>query len=231
MIQAIILAGGLGTRMAEYTKTIPKPMIKIGKKPMIEHIMEHYNKFGVNDFIIAGGYKYEVIKKYLNSKKFNYKVKLVYTGKESLTGGRLKRLEKFVLNDDFFLTYGDGISNINIKKLYNFHKLHRKIATVSAVHPVARFGELNLRNNLVLKFKEKPQVASGWINGGFFVFKKKIFKYLKNDQTILEKRPLEMLSKERQLLAFKHEGFWQCVDTKRERDVLDKTLRKYSAFR
>ena len=231
MIQAIILAGGLGTRMAEYTKTIPKPMIKIGKKPMIEHIMEHYNKFGVNDFIIAGGYKYEVIKKYLNSKKFNYKVKLVYTGKESLTGGRLKRLEKFVLNDDFFLTYGDGISNINIKKLYNFHKLHQKIATVSAVHPVARFGELNLRNNLVLKFKEKPQVASGWINGGFFVFKKKIFKYLKNDQTILEKRPLEMLSKERQLLAFKHEGFWQCVDTKRERDVLDKTLRKYSAFR
>ena len=231
MIQAIILAGGLGTRMAEYTKTIPKPMIKIGKKPMIEHIMEHYNKFGVNDFIIAGGYKYEVIKKYLNSKKFNYKVKLVYTGKESLTGGRLKRLEKFVLNDDFFLTYGDGISNINIKKLYNFHKLHRKIATVSAVHPVARFGELNLRNNLVLKFKEKPQVTSGWINGGFFVFKKKIFKYLKNDQTILEKRPLEMLSKERQLLAFKHEGFWQCVDTKRERDVLDKTLRKYSAFR
>lgn len=231
MIQAIILAGGLGTRMAEYTKTIPKPMIKIGKKPMIEHIMDHYSKFGVEDFIIAGGYKYGVIKKYIFQKKFNYKVKLINTGKNSLTGGRLKRLEKFVTKDNFFLTYGDGISNINIKKLYNFHKLHGKIGTVSAVHPVARFGELNLKNNLVLKFKEKPQVTKGWINGGFFVFNKKVFKYLKNDQTILEREPLEKLSKQKQLLAFKHEGFWQCVDTKRERDALEKTYRKYNAFK
>ena len=124
-----------------------------------------------------------------------------------------------------FLTYGDGISNININKLYNFHKLHKKIATVSAVHPVARFGELNLKNNAVLKFKEKPQVAKGWINGGFFVFNTKVFKYLKDDQTILERKPLEMLSKKKQLMAYKHEGFWQCVDTKRERDILEKTLK------
>lgn len=231
MIQAIILAGGFGTRMAEYTKTIPKPMIKIGKKPMIEHIMDHYNKFGVQSFLIAGGYKHQVIKKFLESKKFNYDVRLVYTGKNSLTGGRLKRLEKFILNENFFLTYGDGISNININKLYNFHKLHKKIATVSAVHPVARFGELNLKNNAVLKFKEKPQVAKGWINGGFFVFNTKVFKYLKDDQTILERKPLEMLSKKKQLMAYKHEGFWQCVDTKRERDILEKTLKKFNEFK
>ena len=230
-MQVILLAGGLGTRMAEYTKTIPKPMIKIGNKPILEHIMDHYYKFGFNNFIIAGGYKYKVIESFLKKKKFKYNVRLVFTGKHTLTGGRLKRLKNEIKGENFFLTYGDGISDVDIKKLLKFHLKHKKISTVTAVHPIARFGELNLKRNLVFKFKEKPQVTKGWINGGFFVFNKKIFKFIKGDNTILEKEPLEKLSQNKQLIAYKHKGFWQCVDTKRERDVLDEISKKKKNFK
>ena len=219
-MKVVILAGGLGTRMSEYTKTIPKPMVKIGKKPILEHIMDHYYSYGFKDFCIAGGYKIEAIEKFIKKKTFKYNVQLIFTGKNTLTGGRLKRLKKYIDTENFFLTYGDGLSDVNINKLLSFHLKHKKTATVTAVHPVARFGELKIKKNLVVKFKEKPQVTKGWINGGFFVFNKKIFNYIKDDKTILEKEPLESLSKKNRLVAFKHNGFWQCVDTKRERDTL-----------
>ena len=225
-MKVVILAGGMGTRMSELTKTIPKPMVKIKKKPILIHIMEHYSSMGFDEFFIALGYKGHVIKKFFKKKNFNWKVHLIDTGKNTMTGGRVKRLKKYLKNERFFLTYGDGISNINIKKLLKFHKKHKKSVTLTAVRPPARFGSIKLKHNKVKIFKEKSKLDEGWINGGFFVFEPDIFKYIKNDQTYLEREPLEIFSKKKQLMAFKHYGFWQCMDTKRDKQLIEKILDK-----
>ncbi len=225
-MRVVILAGGMGSRMSELTKTIPKPMVKIKNKPILIHIMEHYSSMGFNEFFIALGYKGDVIKKFFRRKNFNWKVHLIDTGKNTMTGGRVKRLKKYLKNERFFLTYGDGISNVNIKKLLKFHKKHKKSVTLTAVRPPARFGSIKLKYNKVKIFKEKSKLDEGWINGGFFVFEPDIFKYIKNDQTYLEREPLEILSKKKQLMAFKHHGFWQCMDTKRDKKLIEKILDK-----
>ena len=226
-MKLVILAGGLGTRMPEYTKTIPKPMVKVNKLPIIQHIINHYLKFGIKEFYIALGYKKEIIKKYFKNKKFNYEIHLVDTGLATMTGGRIKRLKKFLdKNEDFMLTYGDGISNVNIKKLYNLHKKNRSLVTLTAVRPPARFGALKLLGNKVKYFKEKSKVDEGWINGGFFVMNEKFINYIKNDKTYLEREPLEKATKLNQLSAYKHFGFWQCIDTKRDKDRVETLLKK-----
>ncbi len=220
-MKTIILCGGFGTRLSEETKIKPKPMVKIGKFPIVEHIMHSYKKYGYEEFILALGYKGYYIKKYF-TKKGNSKLNLVDTGVKTLTGGRLLRLKKyFKPGENFMLTYGDGISNQNIKKLYNFHKKNKKIATMTIVRPPVRFGEVEIKKNLVTRFKEKPQSTKGWINGGFFVFNYKIFEFIKNDQTMLEREPMERLLKKKQLVAFKHKGFWQCMDTLREKNYIN----------
>ncbi len=223
-MKIILLCGGLGTRLAEETKVKPKPMVKIGSEPILIHLINYYKKFGFKEFVLALGYKGYVIKDYFKKKKnLKQKIILADTGKSTLTGGRLLRLKKYIDdNDDFMLTYGDGLSNVNLKKLLYFHKKHNKICTLTAVRPQARFGELTISNNSqVKKFEEKPQTSQNWINGGFFVFKKDIFKYLKNDNTVLERYPLQMLTREKQLMAYKHPGFWQCMDTLRDKNVLN----------
>lgn len=227
-MKVIILAGGLGTRISEYTKSVPKPMILVNNTPILVHIMKHFSRYGFNEFIIAIGYKGEVVKKYFKKNKFkNWKVDVVKTGKNTMTGGRLKRLEKLLSkNKEFFLTYGDGVSNIDLNKLLKFHNKHNKIATISTVRPPARFGFIKLNKNKVNCFREKSSLDQGWINGGFMIFNNKIFKYLKNDQTYLERDPLEKLSNKGQLYAFKHYGFWQCMDTLRDKELLEKSIRK-----
>ena len=240
-MKTIILAGGKGTRILEYTKTIPKPMIRINKKPILIHIMEHYLKFGFKDFYLALGYKKEIVINFFkNFKKLNkpfvyflkgkkVSITLVDTGKNTLTGGRIKRMKKFInLNEDFMFTYGDGVSNINLRKLLLFHKRNKKMITVTAVRPPARFGEITILQNRVKTFKEKPQVQSGWINGGFFVANYNFFKLIKNDRTILEKEPLEKATLKKQLFAFKHHGFWKCMDTNRDKEVLENIFKKKS---
>ncbi len=223
-MKVVILAGGFGTRISEYTKRIPKPMILINKKPIIVHIMEHFTKYGFNDFIIALGYKGSEIKKYFKKKNL-WNVKLVDTGLKTMTGGRLKRLEKILGKEKFFMTYGDGISNVNLNKLLKFHKKNNKLVTLTAVRPPARFGAIKLRGNKVKLFKEKQKIHEGWINGGFFVMEPAFLKLIKNDNTFLEREPLEQAGKKGQLYAFKHEGFWQCMDTKRDKDILEKILK------
>ena len=227
-MKVIILAGGLGTRISEYTKSIPKPMIKVNNVPILVHIMEHFSRYGFNEFYIATGYKGNIIQNYFKKiKNKNWKIKVVPTGKKVMTGGRLKRLEKKLNNNEnFFLTYGDGVSNINLRKLLLFHNRNKRIATISAVRPPARFGHLKLNNNKVKYFKEKSSLDEGWINGGFMVLNKKIFKYLENDNTYLERKPFEELSIQNQLYAYKHEGFWQCMDTLRDKEILEKSLKQ-----
>ena len=225
-MKVVILAGGLGTRMSEITKTIPKPMVKILNKPILIHIMEHYYKYGFKEFYIALGYKGKVIKNFFKGKKFKWKTHLIETGKKTMTGGRLKRLNKFLKNDHFLMTYGDGISNVNIKKLIQFHRKNKKIATLTAVRPPARFGSIKINGKIVKVFREKSKLDEGWINGGFFVFDPKIFKYIKNDSTFLEKEPLEIISKKKQLIAYKHEGFWHCMDTLRDKYLIEKILKE-----
>ena len=228
-MKVVILAGGLGTRISEYTKTIPKPMININKKPLILLIMKHFAKYGFKNFYIALGYKGEIIKKYFKTKKFkDWKVNLIETGQKTMTGGRLKRLKKYLGKETFLLTYGDGVSNVNLKQLVKFHKKNKKILTLTAVRPPARFGAIKIKGNKVTYFKEKSKIDEGWINGGFFVMEPKIFKCLKNDKTFLEREPLEKISKKNELVAFKHYKFWQCVDTKRDKEILEKILKKQS---
>jgi len=224
-MKVVILAGGFGTRMSEYTKTIPKPMVSIKKKPIIFHIMKHYHAYGFKDFIIAGGYRSKVIKDYFNKRKFGWNIRIVDTGLNTMTGGRLKRLQKYLNNETFLMTYGDGISNVNIKKLISFHKKNKKLMTLTAVRPPARFGALKISGKLIKYFKEKSQIDEGWINGGFFVIEPDIFKFIKNDATIFEKEPMEKLTKKKQLIAYKHQSFWQCLDTKRDVDLLNKKLK------
>ena len=226
-MKCVILAGGKGTRISELSKTLPKPMIKVLKKPIIFRIMKHYSRFGFKDFIIAAGYKKKIIKNYFskkNTKEWN--VKVIDTGLNTMTGGRIKRLEKYIGDQTFMLTYGDGLSSVNIKKLLKFHKKHKKIATLTAVRPPARFGAIKIKGKRVSYFKEKSKLDEGWINGGFFVFEKKIFKFIKNDQTYLEREPLQRISKKNQLYAYKHSGFWQCMDTLRDKEILEKELKK-----
>tara|TARA_B100000575_G_scaffold79208_1_gene61962 strand:+ start:4567 stop:5292 length:726 start_codon:yes stop_codon:yes gene_type:complete len=241
-MKVVILAGGLGSRLGEITKTIPKPMVKVLKIPILSHIINHYYKFGFTDFVISTGYKSQIIKDYyakkLDKKKNNdpvlnllnkNKIKLqsINTGIKTMTGGRVRRLNKILSKENTFLmTYGDGLSNINLKKLLEFHKKNKKIATITAVHPSARFGEILIKNNLVTSFKEKPQTKKDWINGGFFVCEKEFLNYIKNDETILEAYPLEKLSEIKQLAAFKHNGFWHCVDTPRDILILEDILNK-----
>ena len=227
-MKVVILAGGLGTRIPEYSSKIPKPMVKIINKPILMHIIEHYIRHGFKEFYIALGYKSEVIKKYIRTKKLGKKTKihLIETGKNTMTGGRLKRLKKYISDETFMMTYGDGLSNIDLKKLLQFHKKNNKLVTLTAVRPPARFGAIKLKKNLVNYFKEKSKMDEGWINGGFFVIEPEFLKYIKNDATYLEREPLEILTKKKQLSAFRHEGFWQCMDTKRDKDRLEKILKR-----
>jgi len=249
-MKAVILAGGFGTRIAEETSLKPKPMIEIGGKPILWHIMKNYSLNGINEFVICLGYKGYLIKEYFanyflhssdvtidlrknriemeQNKTEPWIVTLVDTGENTMTGGRLKRIKKH-LDDTFCLTYGDGLSDVNIKKIISHHKKSKKIATLTAVQPPGRFGALGLKNDLVTKFFEKPRGDSSWVNGGFFVFEKEIFNYLKNDKTVLEREPLENLAIQNQLTAFKHDGFWQPMDTLRDKNLLDSLWNSGSA--
>ena len=224
-MKVVLLAGGFGTRLSEYTKTVPKPMINIGGKPMLFHIMKLYAKYGFKDFYIALGYKGEIIKKFFNKKFFDWNINLIETGKNTMTGGRLKRLKKYIGKETFMMTYGDGLSHVNLKKLLKFHKKNKKIVTLTAVRPPARFGAIKLKDNYVSYFKEKSKLDEGWINGGFFVMEPEFLKFIKNDNTYFEREPLERATRKRQLAAFKYEGFWQCIDTKRDIDNLNKILK------
>ena len=220
-MKVVILAGGFGTRLSEYTKSIPKPMVNINGKPILIHIMDHYSKYG---------YKGNFIKRYFQKNKktnYRYKVNLIDTGLKTMTGGRLKRLKDLLSDETFLLTYGDGVSNVNLKKLLSFHKKNKKLITLTAVRPPARFGAIKILGNKVKTFKEKSKLDEGWINGGFFVVEPKFLNLIKGDSTFLEREPLESASKKNQLLAFKHHGFWQCMDTKRDKDFLEKNLKKY----
>jgi len=225
-MKVILLAGGFGTRLSEYTKIIPKPMVEVGGQPMLIHIMKQYAKYGFKDFYIALGYRGELIKKFFNKKFFDWNINLVETGENTMTGGRLKRLKKYVGKTTFMMTYGDGISNVNLGKLIKFHKKNNKLVTLTAVRPPARFGALKLKGNSVSYFKEKSKLDEGWINGGFFVMEPEFLKFIKNDNTYLEREPLEAVTQKKQLAAFRHEGFWQCMDTKRDKDNLNKILKR-----
>ena len=242
-IKVIILCGGLGTRLSEETQVKPKPMVEIGGRPILWHIMKIDENHGLTDFMLALGYKGEAIKDYflgyharqsdltvqLNSGQVDYynptsenwKVSLIDTGANTMTGGRLLRLRKHIQPANTFMrTYGDGISNVDFAALLNFHHSHGKLATVTAVRPSARFGGIHLEEGQVLDFKEKPQSGEGWINGGFFVFEPDVFKYISDDATVLEQAPLENLARAGQLMAYEHHGYWQCMDTVRDRNVL-----------
>ena len=249
-MKVIILAGGFGTRLGEYTDLIPKPMVKIGDKPILWHLMKSFASFGHTDFYVALGYKSEAVKEYFlnyttlstnfkislksgevfptQKSELNWNVTLVDTGLNTMTGGRVKRLSELVGNETCIVTYGDGLADIDINELIAFHKSHGKTGTVTAVHPVARFGELELNGDQVVNFREKPQMQEGWISGGYFVFEPEIFDLILNDETFLEREPLETLAAQNQLYAFKHEGFWQCMDTKRDHEILEH-LWKYGA--
>ena len=242
-MKTIILSGGFGTRILELTASIPKPMIEIGGKPMLWHIMSHYSVFGFSEFVIALGYKAEVVKKYfldfydtssdmtlkisagkkeiLRAMHPEWTVHLVDTGSSTQTGGRLKRLKNWIGNETFMMTYGDGLSNVNINELIAFHRKHGRLATVTAVKPFARFGNLSVNGNEVVAFSEKNQPQEGWINGGFFVLEPEVFDLIDSDETVWEKDPLERLSSSGELMAFFHEGFWHPMDTLKEQRYLD----------
>ena len=227
-MKVVILAGGRGSRLSELTKKIPKPMVKINNIPILIYIMKHYSKYGFKDFVIASGYKKRIIKKYFKKKILDWKIDVVSTGLDSQTGGRIKRLKKILRNKRFFLTYGDGISNVNIKKLMNYHLKKKAVMTLTAVRPPARFGAIKIADGKVKIFREKSALDEGWINGGFFVCEPEIFKYLKNDRTILESEPLKILGRRKKLFAFKHTKFWYCMDTLRDKEILEKKIKKIS---
>jgi glucose-1-phosphate cytidylyltransferase len=242
-MKVAILAGGLGSRLAEETELKPKPMVEIGGKPILWHIMMHYAHYGLDQFAIALGYKGEVIKKYMldycslnrdlsvslktGKVKMNggvvpdWNVDLVDTGMKTQTGGRIKRLAPYLGNETFMLTWGDGVSDIDLNDLLAFHRSHGKLATLTAVRPTARFGHLEMDGNQITEFSEKPQTKEGWINGAFFVLEPEIFDFIDGDNTHFEKEPLERLAGEGQLMAYRHTGFWQCMDTIREKKILE----------
>ena len=238
-----ILAGGVGTRLVEETEIKPKPMVEIGGQPILWHIMRHYAHYGFKDFVIALGYKGEVIKKYmvdyasLNSNltvklqtgdvaihggyRPDWTVELIDTGVATLTGGRIKRLAPYLQNETFMLTWGDGVSDVDLKKLLAFHKSHGKLATLTAVRPPARFGHLVFDGECVTQFSEKPQTMEGWINGAFFVLEPRVFDYIDGDDTQWEREPMERLAADGQLMAYRHTSFWQCMDTLRDKRLLE----------
>jgi len=242
-MKVVILAGGYGTRLSEETEIKPKPMVEIGGKPILWHIMQIYALYGYREFIVALGYKAEVIKKFFldyyymknnitiqlddgkitvhDGAKEDWKIHLVDTGKDTQTGGRLKRLASWVGKKTFMMTYGDGVAQIDIGHLAHYHKSHGRLATVTAVRPAARFGGIHFENGSVTEFKEKPQMGEGWINGGFFVLEPEVLNYIKDDQTQFEHEPLERLAINKQLKAFEHDGFWQCMDTLRDVHLLN----------
>ena len=226
-MKCVILAGGYGTRISEESHIKPKPMIEIGGKPILWHIMKIYSAHRINDFIICCGYKGDQIKEYFSKYEYaddiakKWDVQLVDTGEDTMTGGRLKRIKDHI-DDTFCATYGDGVSDVDINRLISFHKEKKSLATLVAIHPPERFGVLNLSGDYVTEFHEKHRGESSWINGGFFVFEPKIFDYLQDDSTVLEKTPLETLAKEQQLTAFKHNGFWYPMDTLRDKSHLEK---------
>ena len=250
-MKVVILAGGLGTRLSEETALKPKPMIEIGGKPILWHIMSIYAAFGHTEFCCALGYKSELVKQYfLNFFALNndlsidlgtgkttiherqhpaWKIHLVDTGLNTMTGGRIKRLQSLIGNETFMATYGDGVSDVDIEALLKFHRAHGKLATVTAVRPPARFGGIEIRDGRVERFIEKPQTGEGWINGGFFVFEPSVFQFIAGDNTILEREPLERLSAEGQLMAYEHAGFWQPMDTLREKRLLEELWNSGSA--
>ena len=220
-MKVILLAGGFGTRLSEYTDIVPKPMVQIGGKPMLWHIMNLYARYNHKDFFVATGYKGEVIKQYFSKIQEKWNINLIDTGQKTMTGGRVKRLQKLIGNETFMLTYGDGLSDINLNSLIDFHKSHRKLITVSAVRPPARFGAIKLSDDRVISFKEKSHLEEGWINGGFFVIEPDFFNFIDGDDTYLEREPLERAVSKGELFAYKHNGFWQCMDTKRDKDNLE----------
>jgi glucose-1-phosphate cytidylyltransferase len=243
-LKTVILCGGLGTRLSEETQLRPKPMVEIGGRPILWHIMKIYERYGMNDFILALGYKADLIKDYflnyhprmsnltvhLKSGQVDYsnptaedwRVSLIDTGSLTMTGGRLLRLKSQLQpHGTFMLTYGDGVADIDISALLEFHRSHARLATVTAVRPTVRFGELTIEGNKVEKFQEKPQAGEGWINGGFFVFEPEIFDFIEGDSTLLEREPLERIAQANQLMAYHHSGYWQCMDTIRDKQSLE----------
>ncbi|MDX6409837.1 MAG: glucose-phosphate cytidylyltransferase [Gaiellaceae bacterium] len=242
-MKTVILAGGLGTRLAEETEVTPKPMVEIGGPPILWHIMKIYSAHEFNEFVIAVGYKAEIIKNYFlnyyyhrndfsirfdtgkldvhDGEQDDWLVHLIDTGADTQTGGRLKRLASWVGQETFMMTYGDGVANVDLRELLAFHRRHGKLATVTAVRPPARFGGLNFNGDFVCEFSEKPQVGEGWINGGFFVLEPGVLDYIDGDDTIFERDPLERLAADEQLVAYRHEGFWQCMDTLRDVRLLE----------
>lgn len=248
-MDVVILCGGRGTRLSEETTQIPKPMVEVGGMPILWHIMKTYSHYGYNRFILALGYKGNKIKEYFysyrntsgdftlklnpqfepvyfnHSDEKNWEIVFADTGLETLKGGRIKRVEKYIESDLFHLTYGDGVSDVKIDKIVDYHNSHDNIGTVTAVHPPSRFGEMNIRDGKVVSFEEKPQMDTGYINGGFFVFGKRLFSYLTTDKDCdFEFGPLQKIAMEGQLQAYKHDGFWQCMDNVRERDYLNKLI-------
>lgn len=243
-MKVVILAGGFGTRLSEETVLKPKPMVEVGGRPLIWHIMKHYAHYGFREFVIALGYKGESIKSYfldyhhlsgdvtidvstrkievIRSSPDDWKIHLIDTGQNTLTGGRLLRLKEFLGDEPFMLTYGDGLSNIDLRKLLSFHRSQKTLATVTSVRPPARFGSINFDNDRITDFAEKTQTSEGWINGGFMVLEPQVFEYLNSDQDILEVDLLERLAKDRQLMGYKHEDFWQCMDTLRDKSLLER---------
>jgi len=239
-----ILAGGLGTRLAEETQVLPKPMVEIGDKPILWHIMRHYAHHKLSDFVVALGYKGEVIKRYMveycslagdltvslgdgevevhDGERDDWTVELIDTGFYTATGGRIKRLAPYLGDETFMLTWGDGVSNIDLDDLLAFHRAHGRLATVTAVRPPARFGHMELDGDTVREFSEKPQTGEGWINGAFFVLEPGVFDYIEGDDTQWELEPLEHLAKDGQLAAYRHSGFWQCMDTLRDKKLLER---------
>ena len=243
-MKVAILAGGVGSRLSEETVLKPKPMVEIGGQPILWHIMRHYAAFGFEQFVLALGYKGEYIKKYVldygtlngnlkvslrsgavqsdSEGSLNWEVDLVDTGQATQTGGRIKRLAPFIGRERFFLTWGDGVSDVDLTRLLDFHRSHGKLATVTAVRPAARFGRLEMRGDQVVEFTEKPQLGEGWSNGAFFVLEPAVFDYIEGDATAFEREPLENLARDGQLMAYRHEGFWQCMDTLRDKVLLEK---------
>lgn len=242
-MKVVILAGGLGTRLAEETELKPKPMVEIGGYPILWHILKIYAHHGFNEFFIALGYKGEVIKRFFYDYQSlsgnisinftdgkmdvrdrdceDWKVHLIDTGQNSMTGGRIRRLKDYLKDETFMVTYGDGVCDVDVAELVKFHRSHGKLATVTAVHPPARYGELLIKEDLSTEFSEKPQTHEGWISGGFIVFEPQVLDYLKDDSSIMERDALERLAEEKQLMAYRHDGFWQCMDTLRDKKYLE----------
>ena len=258
-MKVAILAGGLGSRISEETEVKPKPMVEIGGRPILWHIMKHYGRYGYEDFVIALGYKGEVIKRYMveyasltgdltvsmrdgqvkngngngngGSHPDDWTVTMVDTGQDTATGGRIKRLKDAVGNETFMLTWGDGVSNIDLDDLLAFHRSHGKLATLTAVRPPARFGHLDLQGDQITEFSEKPQLGEGWINGAFFVLEPEVFDYIDGDATQFEREPLERLASEGQLMAYRHDSFWQCMDTIRDKKLLEELWQNGAPWR